>query len=95
MHMFPVWFYLKTADCVEKLKTAFSQGMSKSARRRDRQIPSDCERRSFWPNLPFRQKASFSTASARTSRSMLSFDLRSGTMPYHYGTGGAVDKSNF
>jgi hypothetical protein len=56
-------------DSVEKLKTLFFQGMSKPARRRDRRIQSDCERRSFWPNLPFRQKASFSTASDENKHS--------------------------
>lgn len=52
------------ADSVEKLKTVFFLGMSKAARRRDRRIESDCERRSFWPNVLFHQEASFSTASA-------------------------------
>jgi hypothetical protein len=47
------------ADSVEKLETVFFQGRSKPARRRDRRMQSDCERRFFGPNSLFARKQVF------------------------------------
>lgn len=83
-----------TADSVEKLTTVLFQGTSKPFRKEDRRIRSDWGCRSFWLTLPFRQKVSFSTASANSghsrratlapdfeqNRGLFEFEIRSTTL---------------